>query len=337
MGSFTNFPNGVTSFGVPCVGSLPMIRGSWYFVNPDTTYSETQNPYPGSSSNTGLTMEKPMDSFKTAYDACISGRGDGICLLGNGTTTAEGTSYLTSALDFSKWGITVFGVCAPTMIGQRSRISTAAANLAYIFDVTGSNNAFYNIQVYNGGTTGAGGVAVEGDRNYFQNVHMIGAAGMSTPTVNDYSLKLMGASENTFVNCVIGTDTHDKGDIAGAQLILDRDSGANGCSRNRFYGCEFMAFSSTGTTCGLIKLNSTGDSIVRTHIFDGCVFHMYREGAVTAEVNVVIGTDPNNGFIIFKNCVAHGFEDWAPATTARVYVASGAVSAEGGGLTIVAD
>lgn len=325
--ALTNFPNGATSFGVPVGGSIPFIKGTLFFVD----------PLNGSALNDGKSPDAAFASISTAYTACTSGAGDGIALISQGTTTAGCTSYLTAALDWTKWGITVFGVCAPTRFSQRSRISTAAANLAYIIDVQGSNNSFYNVGIYNSGTTGAGGMIVSGDRNYFENVHFVGGNGMTTPTVNDFSLKLMGAEENTFVNCVIGTDTFNKGDIAGAQLILDRDAAMSGCARNRFIGCEFLAYTSAGTTMGLIKLNSTGDSITRTHVFDNCLFHIYRDGAITAEVNVVIGTDPNNGFIIFKNCVAHGFEDWALATTARVYVASGAASAEGGGLTIVAD
>ena len=319
--ALTNFPNGASSFGVPVGGSIPFIKGTLFFVDPAN----------GSALNDGKSPDAAFATIKTAYDACTSGAGDGIALISQGTTTAGCTSYLTAALDWTKWGITVFGVCAPTRFSQRARVSTAAVNLAYLIDVQGSNNSFYNISIYNGGTTGAGGVIVSGDRNYFENVHFMGGMGMTTPTVNDYSLKLKGADENTFVNCVVGSDTFNKGDIAGAELHID-----DGCMRNRFENCEFLVYTSAGTTMGLIKLIGS-DAITRTHIFSNCFFHVYRDGNVTAEVNVVIGDEPNNGFIIFKDCMAHGFEDWAPAATARVYVASGAVSAEGGGITIVAD
>lgn len=294
------------------------------------------DPKIGAAGNDGLSPQTAFANIKTAYDACTSGAGDVIYLISRGTTTAECTSYLAAALDWTKWGISVIGVCAPTRFGQRARVSTAAVNLAYLIDVQGSNNSFYNISFYNGGTTGAGGVIVTGDRNYFENVHFVGGNGMTVPTVNDYSLRLSNAVECTFVNCVVGTDTFDKGNIAGQQLIISGDASTGGTSRVRFEHCEFLAKTSAGTTCGLIKLAST-DAMTRTIIFDNCFFHMYRDGAITAEVNVFIGSDPDNGFIIFKDCMAHGFEDWAPATTARVYVASGAVSAEGGGLTIVAD
>lgn len=320
--ALTKFPNGVSSFGIPVGGSIPFIKGTTFFVDPAN----------GSSLNDGQAPDTAFATLKTAYDACTSGAGDGIILISQGTTTAGCTSYLTAALDWTKWGITVVGICAPTRFSQRARISTAAANLAYLIDVQGSNNSFYNISLYNGGTTGAGCVKVSGDRNYFENVHFMGGMGMTTPTVNDYDLYLTGGDENTFVNCVIGSDTFNKSDIAGAELFL-----GSGTMRNRFYGCEFISYRSAGTTAGMIKLVGSGDSITRTILFDNCFFHMYRDGNVTAEAAVVIGTAPNNGFLIFKDCLRHGFTDWgAVALTARVYSGS-ATQHEAGGLTIAAN
>lgn len=299
---------------------LPFIAGQWFFVDPTN----------GSAGGSGLSPTDAFANIETAYAACTSGANDGICLISSGTTTAGYTSYLTSALTWSKWGITVVGICAPTRFSQRARISTAAADLANLITVSGSNNTFKNISLYNGGTTGAGCVNVTGDRNYFENVHFMGGMGMTTPTVNDYSLLIQGGDENTFVNCVIGQDTFDKTDIAGAELHLD-----DGAMRNRFIGCEFLSYRSAGTTAGLIKLVGAGDSITRTLIFENCKFHMYRDGAVTSEATVVIGTPPNNGFIIFDaNCFRHGFTDWAAVANARVFSAAVA-GAEAGGLTIV--
>jgi hypothetical protein len=301
---------------------LPFITGTWYFVDPTS----------GAAANDGLSPYTAFASISTAYDACTSGAGDGIAVLARGTTTAGTTSYLTAAITWSKWGITVFGVCANTRFSQRARISTQAANLANLITVSGSNNSFYNLSFYNGGTTGAGGISVTGERNYFQNVHIMGGMGMTTPTVNDYDLLVDGGDENTFVNCVFGNDTFDKTDIAGAEVHFD-----NGAMRNRFYSCEFISYRSAGTTAAMIKLIGAGDSITRTLLFDNCFFHMYRDGNVTAEATVVIGTAPNNGFIIFKDCLRHGFTDWgAVAATGRVYSGS-ATQAEAGGITIAAN
>lgn len=306
--------------GIEGLTGLPFIAGTWYFVDPTD----------GSATNTGKSPLNAFASIKSAYDACTTGAGDGICVISRGITSAGCTSYLTAALDWTKWGITVIGIAAPTKFSQRARISTAAANLAYLIDVQGSNNIFKNLSFYNGGTTGAGGVKVSGGRNYFENVHFMGGMGMTTPTVNDYSLTLTGTGceENTFVGCVLGNDTFNKGDVASAELIL-----TSGTQRNRFVNCEFLTYRSAGTTAGFIK-SSGGDSITRTLLFDNCFFHVYRDGNVTSEAAVFIGTVPNNGFIIFKDCFRHGVTDWAAvAATGRVYSASLAAT-EAGGITI---
>jgi hypothetical protein len=300
---------------------LPFIRGTWFFVDADT----------GASTNDGLTVDTAFASIETAYAACTSGAGDGIAVIAKGTTTAETTSYLTAAITWSKWGITVFGVCAPTRFSQRARISTQEEDLANLITVSGHNNSFYNLSLYNGGTTGAGCISVTGQRNYFENVHMMGGMGMTTPTVNDYSLLLKAGHENTFVNCVFGNDTFDKTDIAGAEIHFD-----DGAMRNRFYGCEVIDYRSAGTTAGSIKLIGAGDSITRTVLFDNCFFQMYRDGDVTAEVSVVIGTAPNNGMLVFKNCLRLGFTDWGAAASARVFSGSPTL-AEAGGIAIVAN
>lgn len=302
---------------------LPPIKGKWFFVDP-------QN---GSSTADGLTPQTAMDTLLTAYNACTDGAGDGICLLSGGTTTAHTTSYLHAALTWSKYAITVYGVCAPTRMAQRARIANDSGHLdlAKLISITGHNNAFYNISLFNGGTTGAGCVEVTGDRNYFKNVHFMGGMGMTTPTVNDYSLLLNGADENTFEDCVIGTDTFDKGDIAAAELHLQ-----SGCARNRFINCEFLAYHSTGTTAGLIKLVGAGDSITRTHVFDNCFFQIYDDGNAPSEAALVIGTAPNNGHLVFKNCLRLGITDWAGVATGRVYSGAGTM-AEAGGIAIVAN
>jgi hypothetical protein len=306
-------------------GGLPFIAGKWFFVDPKN----------GSASNDGLTPQTAVDSIVTAYGLCTDGAGDGIVHISQGTTTADTTSYLHAALAWTKSGITVYGVCAPTRFAQRARIANHSthADLANLITISGNNNAFYNLSFYNGGTTGVGCVKVQGNRNYFEDVHFMGGMGMTTPTIADYDLTLDNATENTFVKCVFGSDTFDKSDIAGTEVIVSGTAAAGGSMRNRFYDCEFISFRSAGTTAGMIKIASV-DALNRTLLFDNCFFHMYRDGNATAEVAIVIGSTPSNGFIIFKDCQRHGFVDWAGVATNRVYSAS-VSGAEAGGITIV--
>jgi hypothetical protein len=313
----TNFPYGVSSFGVPVMGSLPMIRGSWYFVNPDTTATDKdgQNPYPGSASNAG-TYEAPFASIATAYDACVSGRGDGIVLLGGGTSTAECTTYLTAAITWSKHAITVYGVASPVMISGRARVSNSVANLACLIDLTGANNAFYNVTLYNSGTTGAGCLKITGGlRNFFWNCHIAGGMGMSTPTITDYDLYLSAAEYNMFVNCTIGDDSFDKTDIASAGLFF-----ADNCGKNVFKNCIFLSYHSAVTAAPAAIKCVAGNGIIRSQFFDGCLFHLYDEGVMSTSVAAIIGVMPNNGLFIMKDSYICGFADWAAAANARVIV-----------------
>jgi len=87
---------------------LPAIRGEWHFVDPNAV-----NRTSGAFTN-----------LYDAYAACVDERGDGIALISSGNSTAETTSYMTYPLDWTKEGITVFGVCAPTRMYQRARIAS---------------------------------------------------------------------------------------------------------------------------------------------------------------------------------------------------------------------
>lgn len=315
------------SEGGPQKLQLPFIHGRWFFV------------VPGRNSNrlhvAGTDPLYPLGHFEDAEAKVVSGNGDGICLISFGETTAKCTSYLEDPVEFDKWGVTVVGVCAPTRFSQRARIannSVTGLDLSYMLNVSGSNNTFMNFSVYNGGTTGAGGIKVTGNRNYFGNVHMMGGMGMTTPTVKDYSLLIAGGHENTFEGCVIGSDTFDKTDVAGAEIHV-----STGAMRNRFYDCEVLSYRSAQTANpGAIKLVGDSDSITRNMMFKDCVFHLYDEGAVPTSAAVVIGTPPDNGIIEFVNCQRIGYTDWAGVATARVYSGSPTMH-EAGGIMIVAN
>lgn len=284
---------------------LPLIRGRWFYVD----------PYQGDNARVGTSIDLALANIVTAYGKCVTGRGDGICVLSGGTTTANTTSYLTSALTWSKNNITVFGVSAPTRFAQRARIAndtTDGLALAHLIDVSGYDNRFYNIHMGNFGTTGTGCLRVTGERNYFGRVHLIGGGGVTTASIADMDLYLSG-NENTFEDCVLGSDTFNKGNYAGFEVEL-----AGNGARNRFYHCEFIAYRSAGTTAGMIKLTG-GNAIVRHVLFDDCVFLMYRDGDGATEVAIVIGTIPNNGFVLFRHCSAVGFVDYGKSFTNRCY------------------
>jgi hypothetical protein len=95
---------------------LPAIRGEWHFVDPNAV-----NRTSGAFSN-----------LYDAYAACVDERGDGICLVSSGNSTAETTSYMTYPIDWVKEGITMVGICAPSQMYQRSRIASKSVTTGTI-------------------------------------------------------------------------------------------------------------------------------------------------------------------------------------------------------------
>ena len=87
----TNFPNGITSFGVPVlgtIGGLPF-TGNYYFVDPVN----------GADGNEG-TPELPLKTLYGALAKCTSGNNDVVVLMGDGT--AAGSAGRTSRREVGK-------------------------------------------------------------------------------------------------------------------------------------------------------------------------------------------------------------------------------------------
>ena len=121
----TNFPNGITSFGVPVlgtIGGLPF-TGNYYFVDPVN----------GADGNEG-TPELPLKTLYGALAKCTSGNNDVVVLMGDGT--AAGSARLSTALaqeitpaatagtlNWNKNATHLIGVAAPTSVAQRARIA----------------------------------------------------------------------------------------------------------------------------------------------------------------------------------------------------------------------
>lgn len=377
---------------------LSHIRGTWYHVDPTD----------GGNSNDGLTKETALKDIRAAYDKCVSGAGDGIILYSRGTTSAATTSYLKYPLAWAKSGITVVGVCAPTMMGQRARISnrevatgalitlsfadtsgvytildsaegfitagfvigqtidvdttsntndgqytitaveagsltvtesvttedavtagstTITSFNAQLLNISGDNNAFYNIYVANHGSNAyaLGAVLLSGMRNAFINVHMYGA-GHATPAAvtGAYDLELDGSSENTFYGCMIGSDTTVRA-AANANIRLDGT-----CGHEKFIGCEIRSHSETAGHGAIMCVDATGFADIL--IFRDCWFVNTKPNGMGSLTSAFIGTKPNSGYLLIDGCSLLGWGAWdSAADNDRVFVANSAAVASGGG------
>jgi len=372
------------------------IAGTWYYVDPTD----------GSNSADGLTLATALKDIQTAYGKCVSGAGDGIRVYSRGTTGAGTTSYLDTPLTWSKWGITVVGISAPTKMSQRSRVSnvvrttgaittiafpssttitdsdegfltagfevgnlieidttsnvndgqeiitavtagtitcggatftievagttlstTIASYVTHLIEVSGSNNTFINLQMFNSdpNVLGVGALLLTGNRNAFISCHVYGA-GHATPAAaaGAYDLRLSGANENTFYGCVFGGNTTERSGLSGNILY-----GAAG-AQNKFVDCEIYCHSAASGK-GAIKTEGA-TSLNGMEVYTRCRFIAWKPNGAPALASAFIGTKPNSGYFLMDACSLFGWAAWDDqAGNDTVYVANSAAVATGAG------
>jgi hypothetical protein len=97
--SLTNFPNGITSFGVPIIGSgaqIPATTGKYFFVHSGT----------GSNDNSGTTPDSPLATLDNALGKCRDSKMDVIVLMPGHSETITGAGGIT----LDKIGVYVVGL-----------------------------------------------------------------------------------------------------------------------------------------------------------------------------------------------------------------------------------
>ncbi len=308
--------NGVPIFGGALIG---MSGAQVLFVDPTPDGV-------GNDNNIG-TANAPLQTLAEAHDRCVDGRGDIVVLIGGpaaGNTTDQ-TARQSTTLVWSKNNTHLIGIGAPTMIAQRSRISTATgatANLDPLMSVTGNGCIFSNFSLFQGvgqASTDEHLFDISGSRNYFWNIQFGGMGSANgAARAGSYCIELSG-SENTFERCEVGLETRAR-TAANASVRLAGSS----AQRNRFLDCVFPMYSTANTPL-YVDANTSGILNGSTMLFKNCEFlenfnqTSSTQPAVTCTVSATV-----NGTIYFNNCHTAAAK-WC-AASACVKVASAPVS-----------
>jgi hypothetical protein len=325
----TTVTDGLFQYGgmpVGASGMLPIMGGAGkvYFVDPAN----------GSDGNSGLERGKALATVGAAYAKCVDKSGDTIYFLNDGNTTGS-SREATIPLTWSKDNVHLVGLCAPTFISQRSRVTpvaTAALTAAPVIDVTGNGNVFANLQIAHFGadtdSIGTQGVAVSGSRNYFYNVHIVGIVNAHTgDEATGVDLLIDGGSENLFRNCTIGVDTVARS-TTNASVELTTQA-----ARNVFDGCIFPMLADNA---GALFVKADGSSdLDRFVLFKNCTFMNAVESTGTSLTSACNVHNTSGGLVMFHNCQMAGVTDVAAADNGNVWV-DNVGGAATGGLSIVA-
>lgn len=294
--------------------NLPTV-GNIIYVDP-TAGSDTAN---GGTSQT--------DAYKTvgkAYSMATSGQHDVILVSPTGGT---GRTTETGAITWAKRFTHLIGSAAPTQTNPRAGVSFPALGGSTCFTLTENGCIFQNITI---ATFADNNVLfeVQGDYNYFGNVHF---AGIGDATAGDdtaaRSLLLTAAEENTFEGCTIGLDTVTR---TGANASLEL---TGSCPRNVFRNCLFPIF--TDAADPLFVKADTGNCNERFLIFENCIFTNPTNGSSTTLTKAMKLSATGNGFIYLKDCMVKGVTDWTDVYT-DLFVNMPVVNTANQGFAIIA-
>lgn len=263
------------------------------------------DPANGDDDNPGDRWTQPLASLEAAEDKCVSGQHDTVLYLG-------GTSgnNLAAALAWDKSYTHLVGLCAPSHVGQRSRIFQTATltGASPLITVSGQGCIFKNLYIFQGvdDATSLINVEVSGSRNYFENVHFAGGGHATQAIDGGASLKVSG-SENKFKDCVVGVDTV----AAATGMVGILLAGADGeGARNYFDHC--MVTMLAGDTGAAFVEVSGATAIDRYTVFDNCMFintnHNNFDMASAFVIPAIAANRPARIFL--KDCVSYGSAKW---------------------------
>lgn len=303
--------------GVPTLGIGSLItQGQTFFVDPQY----------GVDGNVG-SAEFPLQSITAAYALCVSGRGDVVFLKGGPTSssTTGQTARLSASFTWAKNNTHLIGMCAPTNVGQRSRITgpSTGGTFSPVMTVSGSGCIFANFAIFDDYTVDPVALKVTGSRNYFFNVNLQGmGAATGADDAAGASLWMVGASENTFHKCMIGLDTIPRSTTNGEILM------ASACTRNMFDDCDIVSYSDNAGH--LFVSAATSGALDRWTVFKSCRFHNAPTGIAsgTTMTQAMSVHASAGGYIYLFDCSGLGFTDWAAADNGNV-IADKVVAAAG--------
>ena len=304
--NLTNFPNGISSYGIPVTGSIPMVLGSTgvgkiHFVDPTN----------GSDGNDGLSADKALSTVARAYSNAVSG--DTIALSTNSTHS------LTVGLDHTKSRINWIGLdFSGRQVQQGAKIQLGGATAsAYVLKNTGVRNSFTNIKFIQASTNAAAlTVLTDGSEgSLYANCSFVFGVVDNLGGATAHEV-LAGSDSATFLNCTFGADTLL---TSGARSVfhIDQVTASQEFKSNILENCNFI-ISSSSATATFVRLDAVGD-ILFSNVFKDCTFlaSVDSAGGIALAEASQTGTSTVKGGLYYVRPAAFNVTDFTTATGGR--------------------
>jgi len=322
----TNFPFGISSFGVPVLGGggIPATKGNVYFVD----YGA------GSDGFDGTDMRHPLKTIAYAYSLCTSNNFDVIALIGSST------HVLTEMLTVAKNRVSFIGLdCSPgRYYGQAAKVSlgvtTAATDIATIKN-TGVRNLFQNIKFINDNTVAEGIYCFVDGGEYTQmiNCEIYKSTDMD---VTGAAELVCNADSPEYIGCTIGSlATARSGAVIRANVLFTKAlAGTGKVTRDAlFFGCKFWINASNTANRFMYGANAT--DIERVCQIERCSFINNGASAAVPAQNVAFAASLTVGGVLINDCTSMN-ANTAMSTTTGVFVDGAAPTAATSGISVQA-
>jgi len=303
----TNFPSGVSSFGLPVLGgSVPATFGDVWFVD----YAN------GSDGNNGKSKDSAFKTLSKAYSSAASNNNDVILIDGNSTVVE------TAMIDWTKNRIHVIGLNGPAgHYGQGAKVSigvtTAATDIALI-KVTGVRNTFSNIKFISNNTVAEGlyTVAEGGEFTRYFNCEFY----KSTDLDETAAAELLHNGDSTqFYNCTFGSSANIIADNKiRPQVLLTATLSGKKCRDTYFENCIFL--SKAGGTEHVNVYGANATDVERMLLMKNCSFVNNVLSAATPAHAVGFGAAQTQGSVLLQDCASVDHTVMAEASVG-IYVA----------------
>ncbi len=322
LSNITNFPNGISAFGVPTlgVGGLLPFTGNYYFVNETT----------GSDGNVG-SADAPLKTLAQAQSLATANQNDVVLF--------TGTIHQTASLVWAKNQVHLIGLCDPLQRGKRARISVSGSTgFNKLLSTTASGCWMGNFGTFFGWTDSSTSlIAIEdsGGRNCYDGVEFLGFGDgtVSTGSSNltgSRAMKITGSTgEITIRNSVFGVDTTTRN---ATNYTLEITGGA---PRVTLENCDFEAYlGASGSSSSHLLIGSGG--IDRYLKFDRCKFMNSTGSGATAMTQALNVSSSAGGMVLLEDCTGFGFTHWETSASGRVLINMAAPTAHDGGIAVAA-
>jgi len=305
----TNFPNGISSFGVPVMGGgVPATPGNFLFV--DYTLGNDGISVKANSA------QRPFKTIAAAYAQARTNKDDVIVLMGSAS------HVLTEMLTVAKNRVHFVGMDGTSrMYGQNAKISmgvtTAATDLGALLN-TGVRNSFHNIKFTSANTVAQSlySVLEGGEYSVYSNCEFYKETDLDQTGAAEL---VMNGDSAQLINCTIGSNANAiAGAIVRANVLMTKEvAGAGKVSRDvLFKNCLF--WKKAGHVNNRFVYGANATDVERMLLIDDSVFFTTKLSTAVPAQCVAFAAEQTEGFALIRNCSS--INNTKLSTTTGVYI-----------------